>query len=84
MRMLRIRLLAAKEVVLSAARKSSEARAAGGAMQASAITHEVRKLDDELFDHDREQLVDLASQICLSADLFSSILDAFAALKIKN
>ena len=81
-RILRIRLLASKECIASAARKSPEARATQEAMQAAAIIHEIRRMNVLITADDREQLVELATAIGFSEELFMPILDAFAALKV--
>ena len=83
-RMLRIRLLASKDCVASAACISPEARATQEAMQAAAVIHEIRKMKELITADDREQLVELAKEIGFSADIFMSILNAFADLKMKG
>ena len=83
-RLLRIRLIASKECIASAARKSPEARATQEAMQAAAIIHEIRRMNELVTADDREQLVELAKAIGFSAENFMSICDAFADLKAKG
>ena len=83
-RILRIRLLASKECIASAARKSPEARATQEAMQAAAIIHEIRRMNVLITADDREQLVEVAKTIGFSADNFMSIFNALADLKVKG
>jgi len=83
-RLVRIRLLASKECVASAACISPEARATQEAMQAAAIIHAIREMKELITADDREQLVELAKEIGFSADIFMSILNAFADLKVKG
>ena len=83
-RILRIRLLASKECIASAACKSPEARATQEAMQAAAIIHEIRRMNELITADDREQLVELAKAIGFSAELFMPILDPLAGLKVKG
>ena len=80
-RILRIRLLASKECVASAACISPEARATQEAMQAAAVIHEIRAMKELITADDREQLVELAQAIGFSAENFMSICGAFADLK---
>ena len=83
-RILRIRLLASKECIASAARKSPEARATQEAMQAAAIIHEIRRMNVLITADDREQLVEVAKTIGFSADNFMAIFNALADLKVKG
>ena len=62
-RVLRIRLLACKVRIARAARKSPDARARQEAMQAAAIIHEIRRMNELITADDREQLVELAKAI---------------------
>ena len=80
-RLLRIRLIASKECIASAARTSPEARATQEAMQAAAIIHEIRRMNVVITADDREQLVELAQAIGFSAENFMSICGAFADFK---
>ena len=80
-RILRIRLLASKNCIASAACKSPKARARLEAMHAAAIIHEIRRINELITADDREQLVELAQAIGFSAENFMSICGAFADLK---
>ena len=81
MRMLRIRLLASKQCIASATHKSPEALANEEAMQAAAIIHEIRRIEDLIIEDDRGQFVELARDIGVSTQYFMQTLDAFASLK---
>ena len=83
-RILRIRLLASKECVASAACISPEARATQEAMQAAAIIHEIRRMNVVITPDDREQLVEVAKTSGFSADNFMAIFNALADLKVKG
>ena len=83
-RLVRIRLLASNECVASAACISPEARATQEAMQAAAVIHEIRRMNELITADDREQLVELAKAIGFSADNFMSIFYTFADLKVKG